>query len=613
MNILGLKTEGHDTGAALIKSNGDNLDVVAISEERLDRIKHSYAYPILSIGYCLDAFELELNDIDIICIDRHNGTFEDTTQKNRLCQFSLEEALAPPNARWGYDAKASWGYDARQSYMLERSMAFNSKTLIYFCSHVDCHAASSYYASDFNDSAVLVVDAGQGIYKGFNKTLSVIDRCGYKDPFYLNECIVANSHRIVRNSAIFFNLITEKLGFDVFGAGKTMALAAFIDKFQQKDYLKTYKKKYDDFLIDYENIYEHVKKNFSRFDETKDIIIDEFWVNIADEAQRSLIEDMLYLAKLAHKKTKSKRLCLAGGAALSCITNKNICDSGLFENLFIQPASSDAGIPLGAALIGYYKWGGGNLSYNMKTAYLGKKNIKSHVLKSLSKWDLSFKKTNDLEVARLISDGKIVARFIGKSEYGPRALGNRSILADPRRPDMLDYINKNIKHREKFRPFAPSCHEDKVTSYFNISINSPFMLMAANVKQGKEKIIPAVLHVDGSARIQTVSYDQNPEYYNLIDSFGSITGIYVLLNTSFNDNGEPIVETPEDAILTFLNTGIDYLYIEDWLVSRPKSPDIIAEKLNKTIINQKTKLFDDLLQRLCDMKRYNKFVDYFNQ
>ena len=388
-----------------------------------------------------------------------------------------------------------------------------------------------------------------------------------------------------------------------------MALAAYGDLFPRNDILPISSGRFKDFLIDYESAAKWVTDNLVPFDfrqHPKGVegLIDAYWVNIARQTQEALYEDMLYLAALAQKKTGASHLCLGGGTALSCVTNRRIIDSGIFGDVFVQPAASDEGVPLGAALLGYYKSGGKTRPNAMQTAYFGRSYRDVDISGLATSWGFPVRRVDDNEVARFLADGKVIGRCAGRSEYGPRALGNRSILADPRQSNMNARVNREIKHREGFRPFAPSAVAEVANEYFDQPFESPFMIVASQVRPDKRDVIPAVTHVDGSSRVQTVRSDQNPGYHRLLTAFGKLSGVPVLLNTSFNDDGEPIVETPNDALRSFLTTGLDYLIIEDWLVSQPQDPDAVKSALASDILSTKKSEYGGLVARFCDPVRY---------
>ena len=296
---------------------------------------------------------------------------------------------------------------------------------------------------------------------------------------------------------------------------------------------------------------------------------------IAYAGQRVLEDALIHAAKYLYEKTKYKKLCIAGGVGLNSVANGRILKETNFDEIFIPPASGDNGTALGAALWGYYNI----LKYErnitdgliLKNAYLGREYSDEEILEVIKNYPkLKYEKSLDIakHTAKLIAEGKIVGWFQGGSEYGPRALGHRSILVNPCIPDMKDYLNSRVKFRESFRPFAPSVLYEDQTKYFEIEQYTPYMLIVANVKKDKQQVIPAVTHIDGTARLQSVTKECNGIYYDLIHEFKEITGESVILNTSFNVKGEPIVETPKDAIECFLKTNIDNLAIGSFILSK---------------------------------------------
>ena len=284
------------------------------------------------------------------------------------------------------------------------------------------------------------------------------------------------------------------------------------------------------------------------------------WAYMIQNASEKI---MINLGKNLYDKTKNKNICLAGGVALNSVANEKLFKKNNFKDIFIFPACSDAGIPFGLALWGYHNIFKEQKRIKFKNAYTGITYNLDPTLKILIENKILFNETSYNEIGKLISEGNVIANFFGGSEYGPRALGNRSILADPRKKHIRDHINKNIKHREIFRPFAPSILEEHSLDYFNVK-KSPFMLRVTNCK--KKKKIPSALHVDNTARVQTVNRKDNPNFYKIIKEFFNITGVPVLLNTSFNKAGEPLVETPLDAIISALKTNVDYLVLDKYLI-----------------------------------------------
>jgi carbamoyltransferase len=326
-------------------------------------------------------------------------------------------------------------------------------------------------------------------------------------------------------------------------------------------------------------------------------------VNASRETQEVFVATMVALAREAKEKTGASYLALAGGCALSCVANRAIIDAGIFEEVFVQPAASDEGIALGCALLGYHGLLRGKERRHMETAYLGRTYPRERIQGLLRRFDLAYREACPEEVANRLASGKVMGRFSGGSEFGPRALGNRSILADPRDPDMNRRVNVDIKHRETFRPFAPSCLAESKSEYFDLPFEAAFMLVAAPVLPGCRTALPAITHVDGSSRPQTVRRSQNPGYYSLIEAFGKITGYDTVLNTSFNDNEEPVVETPEDAIISFISTNLDGLDLQSCLLDRLPDGEAVRRQLTSERDGWITASREVMTERLCDMRK----------
>ncbi|MBT3552290.1 MAG: carbamoyltransferase [Rhodospirillaceae bacterium] len=590
MIVLGLKCHSHDTGAAIVSDEGGTLSVHAISEARLNRRKHSFAYPLMSIAYCLDALGLKsLDQVDLVCIDKHMERWPDANS-----QHGFANALRRYQPR--YDDNHRW------NYLAEQSMDF-SQTAVQWVNHVDAHAASAYYASPFDDAAVLIAEGGTGIYQGAGNDLAVIDRIGYLGhTFRDGERLETRRDHFV-NSSFLYDRVSELLGYDIFGAGQTMALAGYAHLFEKRDLFEVAEDRFDDFIINHDHTV-HAMRDMEAYRGADADIVAEPWCNLARQAQETLEEDVLYLAWRARKKTRAKNLCLAGGAALNCIINRKIMESGLFRDLFIQPAASDEGIPLGAALHGYYG-SGGEVRWHMEHAYLGSDPGAPDLDDLVGTWKLASAPAGPEDVAKLLASGAIIGRMDGGSEYGPRALGNRSILADPRAPDMKTRINGTIKHREGFRPFAPSCLADAPPEFFDTPSNSPFMIVAGHVAPSHRDKVPAVTHADGSCRVQTVDAAINPDYHALIKAFGAETGIPLLLNTSFNDQGEPIVESWADAVGCFLRTGLNALWLDGTLVTKTDAtPKADGAAMLAATEKRVASEYTDLIERFCTMETY---------
>jgi carbamoyltransferase len=377
---------------------------------------------------------------------------------------------------------------------------------------------------------------------------------------------------------LVYEVVTSDiLGFKRGQEGKTMGLAAFGRNIKGKKILNL-NPTFDGIITDYSEFIdraprERLKQKLPKCPSVKDVT-NEFYSKVAFELQEEAERCFLHLAHYAYKKTKKKKLCIAGGVGLNCLANSRIIEKGPFDEVFIQPACADDGLSFGLALYGYSQYKKPKIKFSV---YTGKTYDMSETEELLHKENIPYKKSNPREVAELISRKNIIGWFVGGSELGPRALGHRSILADPRSMDIKDIINSKVKHREMYRPFAPSVLEEDAKEYFDLDCPSPHMLLAPMTKKNKMASIPAVVHVDGLARVQTVSKDDRA-YYDVIKAFKDITGIPVVLNTSFNDDEEPIVETPVDNILCFLKTNIDYLYIDGLLIDK-KKVDKVEEKI----------------------------------
>ncbi len=553
MKVLGVHAYSHDIGACLITERG----IKAISEERLNRIKYGNGdFPFMSIKYLFNEAGIkDINEVDLVVTD-----FLGRGSAKR-CLSTLRE--------------------------------INYKGEVFVIKHHDAHAASAFFVSPFQDAAILVID-GCGSYVDEVPEGTLKHHLSYISPD-LKEVQstyrgVGNAFSLIKRTytmpnfqfglGLLYGFASAYLGFGEMGSGKVMALAAFG---KNKNIFKTpfFYEFENDMLgqcnidpMKYENMERIGKVIFKGIKQRKENEpIKEKHAEIACYVQNETQKAVLKIVKSLFEITQTENLCIAGGFGLNCLTNSLILETTPFRNLFIQPASTDCGIPLGCALYGYHMIKKMPRKFVMKTAFMGIEYKEEEILKTLEKMNNIFytkPKSIYKRVAKYISEGKIIGWFIGGSEYGPRALGHRSILADPRNPKIKDFLDNKVKFREWFRPYSPSVLEEFSSEYFDIKCKSPFMLFAPKVKLEKKKLIPAVIHVDGTSRIQTVSEEDNPKYYRLIKEFYNITGIPMVLNTSFNVAGEPIVETPEDALKCFLKTSINYLILEDFIVS--KSP-----------------------------------------
>jgi carbamoyltransferase len=532
--VVGLNV-GHDGGAAV---SIDGIVKCAISEERLTRKKYSPGY-INSFFYCLNALNLKIEDVSLVV-------------------FSSYGKKLPPHYRGELE-----------------SLGIPSKKFITIDHHLS-HAFAAYFLSPFNDALVLVIDA-----RGNNNSA---------ESYYVAEGqeirkIGGNSSK--RNPAKgigkTYDSFTNFLGWINQEAGKTMALSSYGDCSSINTPLFSLNGIQVEGMLDHEyerGVMEFSKKYALGFGEPYQRGNTLNSRKAAAYVQRETEKIVLSLVDRLVKKTGKRKLCFAGGVALNCCVNGKLIQSGILDDIFIFPAASDRGQAVGNALYGFYKLKGYLPGKKLTNDYFGRsyteKEIRSalekkrkSIEKNIPRRDFFFKKKRSIvkTAAKLISEGKTVGWFQGRSELGPRALGHRSILADPRRKGMIKMINEKIKHREWFRPFAPTCLSDKMSDYFKPDMKSPFMLFTFDVKPEKKQEIPAVLHKDNTARVQTVTKKDNGIFYELIEEFYRLTKVPLLLNTSFNSQG-PIVETPEDALSVYLKTGLDYCAIGNFLVRK---------------------------------------------
>ena len=594
MNILGVSGLYHDSAAVIYV---DGVLVAAVQEERFTRKKHDESFPINSIQFCLNKASIEIGDIDYVSFyDKPLLKFE------RILETHL--SMAPKGIVSFINSMPIW---MKEKMFFKKVLKDNfkkigkvnwKKTKILFPEHHLSHAAGAYYPSGFKNAAILTVD-GVGEWA----TTSI---CVGSD----NDISVLKEINFPHSLGLLYSAFTSFLGFKVnSGEYKLMGLAPYgdINSERTKLYISkiktelislkndgSYQLNLDYFKFTYSNKtcdnrkWNHLfgLKNRSEGDE-----ITQKHCDLAIAIQEVTEQVMLGLAKEAKRLTGASNLCLSGGVALNCVANGVIQRSGLFEHVFIQPASGDAGGALGAALSAKHIYLG-DVSNSKKSfsVYSGSEFSKEEIKNELQNLKADFKEVPNIESATAaeLRKHKVIGWFQGKMEFGPRALGNRSIIADARNPKMRDFINEKVKHREIFRPFAPSILEEYSNKFFDIS-NSPFMLQVANSK--KSKLIPSAIHVDETARVQTVNRSQNQNYYSIIKEFHKLTGVPVILNTSFNDAGEPLVETPQDAILCFLRTKIDCLVLNNILLFKNKQKNI-ENKIKKldSIRSKKIKL-----------------------
>ncbi len=567
MYILGLTTMGE--GAAALLKDGDLI--AAAEEERFSRIKHHIGFPHHAIAYCLREAGITLAQVDHIAHywkpwvlrRRVMHTFATMFQNRKL-----------------FESRIARGSDQFSGYYLPmfvipskiREEFGKADFKFHYLDHHICHAASTFLASPFDTAAIFTAD-------GVGESTTVLYAHGEGSRIKVVERI-----HLPHSLGQFYSAITNFLGFDMLQGDeyKVMGLAAFgepeyADFFQKNIVMPDGPGRFrlDITYIDHQmarsSLYtDKIQRVIGRNRLPQEEVLPRHQ-NIAASAQKTLEEIALRLVRYLREKTGERNLCMAGGVALNSVMNGRIIREAGFDNVFIQPAAHDGGCSLGAALYIYHHVLKHPRKWVMEHAYWGPSFSNAECNSALEGKRVVARQLTDSEmtstVARLLSEGNLIAWFQGRMEWGPRALGNRSFLADPRTANMQEVINKKIKLREPFRPFAPSMLEEDAAPIIGYSKPSPYMLLVFPVNHGWEKRIPAVVHVDGTARPQTVSKRVNPRYWNLIHEFKKITGIPVLLNTSFNIQ-EPIVCTPEHASNTFLNSGVDYLVLEDHLVEK---------------------------------------------
>lgn len=539
MKVLGIGGSSHDFSATLLE-NGKII--TAIEDERICRIKHGdknwHSTPTKSsVEYCLQANNVGISEISHI-----------------FCNNDLELS---------------------RDYLPEH--------IVKHIPHHLAHASSAFYPSHFNEASILVIDGHGGPVSttsdNFNlETISM--GAGHGEKIELScfqsgkkKLSAGTWHYLTENSlGSFYKVITDGIGFGMRGQGKTMGLApygdlSFLEELEEFVNIE----KDGRFVFDpYSGIYDWIVKKLSSCK-------NKFQVraNIAAAAQKIFEDTIVLLANICYKKTGIKYLCYSGGCALNGVANYRIRKETPFEDVFIFPAAGDNGLSVGCAYYGYHHVLGHKRNMTPqsqigKIAYCGKNYSQSECNEALNDFSVYYKLSKEpvKELRDHLLNKEVVALFQGRSEIGPRALGNRSIIADPRTSALRDHINLNIKHRESFRPLAPIVPVEAANDYFEIDMPTPFMLNIATVKKPYQNALAGICHVDGTARLQTIDKKTNPFLHELLYAYGEVSGFPILINTSFNSKGEPIVETPRDAINCFLNLDINILLLGDFVVEK---------------------------------------------
>ena len=596
--IIGISAYYHDSAAALIR---DGEIIAAAQEERFTRKKHDSKFPSNAIEYCLKEANVSFSDVsEVVFYDKPLVKFE------RLLETYL--SYAPRGLLSFFAAMPIW---IKEKLFLKSTLKKEFQKLsgpgkpipkLLFTEHHQAHAASTFFVSPFQKAAVLCMDgvgewATSSVWLGEGNSLKPLWQIDFP-----------------HSLGLLYSAFTYYTGFKVnSGEYKVMGLAPYGEP-KYKDLIYKYlidvkedgtfrlNMKYFNYAVGLTMTNSKFHKLFGAPPRKAESTLTQREMDLARSVQEVTEEVMIKICRTIQKETKTDYLCMAGGVALNCVANGKILEQGIFKEIFIQPAAGDAGGGLGAALSAWYEYNNNprvpakDLTGSIKGSYLGPQYSRDEILQTLTEQNAKYEELNDdtisTRLADVLADGAVVGYFQGRMEFGPRALGARSIIGDPRNSKMQSTMNLKIKYRESFRPFAPAVLAEKVKDYFEIDSPSPYMLIVAPVNKnhriamtseqeklfGIEKLnvprstLPAITHVDYSARIQTVHESTNPKFYNLLKAFDAKTKCAVLVNTSFNVRGEPIVNTPEDAYRCFMRTEMDYLVLENILLSKKDQP-----------------------------------------
>ncbi|MFL5044379.1 MAG: carbamoyltransferase [Xanthobacteraceae bacterium] len=575
--VLGINAYDHDVSACLLR---DGAIACAVSKERITRSKHDTGFFQEVVDYCLAAEGISLDDIDLVVRNCYVLPVEDL--ETRMVSQDVPEVMD----------------DAERLQAAKHPLYLSRSNKVVTVSHHLAHAYSAFAACPFDQGVVMVVDGvgnyssdvtepgqltdhadplareAESYYKFEGSRLETLKKVWLQptrgflsDEFYYMPGLGALYSRV--SSYIFadWNKCGEVMGLAPYGRPGAMEPLLHINgDLRVPDWGVQFDKPW---LVDREPDWE-TSPSIRHWE-------DLAW-RVQDDTEKVLLERAIWLRET----TGARNLCMAGGVALNCVANGRIAREAGFENVWIQPAAGDDGIAIGCAYYGHLAIQKNQRSFVMNDAYAGAPYKDEQVHAAANKTSVRLqamsRRSDDIcgETARLLAQGHVFGWFQGRSEFGPRALGNRSILADPRTAEMKDKLNRRVKHRQAFRPFAPVVLAERAHEIFESHRESPFMLLAEGVRPEWRARIPAVVHVDGTARVQTIRQDQNERLYRLLKEFDAITGVPVLLNTSFNVKGEPIVETPEDALHCFLTTGIDYLVVHDVLVAKKRAHKVLS-------------------------------------
>lgn len=591
MRILGISCYFHDAAAALLE---DGMLIAAAEEERFSRKKHDYEFPQNAIDFCLRTGGIRSEDLDyVVFFEKPFVKFE------RLLLTSMQ--TFPRSHKVFREAMVTWFGDKLWIKELLRKRLNIPSNKILFSEHHLSHAASAFFCSPFEEAAVLTID---GVGEWTTASIGVARN---------NDIRLLREIRFPHSIGLLYSAFTAFLGFEVNeGEYKVMGMAPFgkpryVDQVHRlirigqdgsfeldMDYFcyhystdRTYNDKFVDlfgkprdpkslfFTADtaYPSYFGEKPGNFNELAREN-----QHYADIAASIQVVTEEAILQMARAACQETGLKRLCMAGGVALNSVANGKILRETPVEDIYIHPAAGDSGGAIGAALFAYHSLLGKPRRFTMEHAYWGEEFQPDQIESFLRENGITYQRIENEDtlidtVVDHLQNGKVAGWYQGRFEWGPRALGNRSIVADPRRADMKDIVNVKIKFREPFRPFAPSVLAEHAEEFFDLPqaashYPARFMLYVVDVKQEKQDVIPAITHVDGTGRLQTVRKEYNPKYYQLIDTFRNATGVPLVLNTSFNLRGEPIVNTPGEAYSTFSRSGMDLLVLGQYIIEK---------------------------------------------
>lgn len=566
MKILGISCYYHDAAAALLI---DGQVVAAAEEERFTRRKHDSRFPVNAANYCLEAAGVRVDDVDAVA-------FYD--KELLKLERALSVASEYPDGSEGIVDRHVRHYVNQGADLpgtLKASIGYEGP--VYYSEHHLSHAAAAYDGSGFENAAILTVDgvgewATTGLYHGHGNTIEQLKEIRYP-----------------QSLGMFYATLTAFLGFEVNeGEYKVMGLASYGDPAPYRDQVKNLVEMSDDgsfrlnldyfaYMYDEQAMFSPAMVDLLGEPRVPGAAVTERHMNIAAAMQELTEEAVINLARAAQAETGAPNLCLCGGVAHNVVANTKIAQAGIFQDIFVQPASGDSGSAIGAAYMVHRQLTGERpgpaSSGKVYDTCLGPSYGNDEIRVELERRGLDYEELEEDELcaesAKLLSEDFVLGWFQGRMEFGPRALGCRSILGNPANPDMKDILNARVKFREEFRPFAPAVVEERASEFFEWDRPSRYMLFTPDVRDEFRDRLPSITHADGTARVQTVTPELNPRFHKLITRLGEHTEIPVVINTSFNIKGEPIVCTPADAVNCFLGTDIDYLVIGNFIASKP--------------------------------------------